>query len=62
MELNFPGLICPDPKCKSTRQYVAERGNRYGIYCNDCNRFIKWAGYREKTVIEARKAWLKEHE
>ena len=60
MDLNFPRLVCK--KCESRRQYVVLKGNRYGIYCTGCGAFIKWADQSEVTVINARKAWLKEHE
>lgn len=60
LKINFPRIICPD--CNSKEQYVSVKGGRYGIYCEDCGRFLKWAGENEKIVINARKAWLKEHE
>lgn len=59
MKINFPRLICPD--CQSKDQYTAIKGGRYGIYCDSCGRFLKWAGENEKIVINGRKAWLEEH-
>lgn len=60
MKINFPGIVCPD--CQSTEQYTTFKGGRYGIYCDNCNRFLKWAGDNEKIVIKARQAWLLEHD
>ena len=60
MKINFPRLVCPD--CQSKEQYTAKKGDRFGIYCDSCGRFLKWADENEKIVINARSAWLKEHD
>ena len=60
VDLSFPRIICS--KCNCNLQYVVKKGNRYGIYCSECAAFIKWADQSQITIINARKAWLKEHE
>ena len=60
MDINFPRMLCK--YCGDTRQHVELKCNRYGIYCKNCGILIKWAGHDEQIVINARKAWLEEHE
>lgn len=60
MDINFPRLECKS--CHTMKHYVLERNGRWAVYCKECDHFIKWAGDYEKSIINARKAWLKEHE
>lgn len=60
IDLQFPALKCP--KCDSIKQIAILKGSRYGIYCKNCGAYIKWADRSQTAIINARKAWLKEHE
>lgn len=60
IEIQFPAIKCP--KCDSTKQIAVQKGYRYALYCKNCGSYIKWADKGQTTIINARKAWLEEHE
>lgn len=60
MKISFPRTVCK--YCGCNEQYVVLKKYRYGIYCEDCGKLVKWAGSSEVTIIKAREAWLKEHD
>lgn len=57
VDIRFKELSCP--KCGCNEQKAVYR-MRWGLYCKECNKFIKWASNTEKTVILARVAYLQQ--
>lgn len=59
VDIIFRTIACPN--CNGNKQTAIFKGNRYGLYCSDCGRFIKWADKGQTAVIKARIAYINEH-
>lgn len=45
--------------CGSTRNAVIKKAARFGIYCQDCGKLIKWSDESLRVACKARLEWLK---
>lgn len=47
--MRIKGVIC---KCKSEEFFGEQHGNHYGVYCEECGAWVKWASKNEKRLLE----------
>lgn len=55
IDINFPNLQC---KCGAAGNAAIKKSSRWGIYCKNCGKLLKWADPHEKVIIAARKQFL----
>lgn len=57
LDINFPHV--PEcKKCTSPDNVAILKSGRWGIYCKTCGSFIKWATPEQKSIINARLAFI----
>lgn len=61
IEIEFKKIPCK--KCGAYAGFAVKckHMDKYKLYCTSCGSYIRFAKTEEKVLINARSAWLKEH-
>lgn len=52
----LPFGVCE--KCAHPMQKAEKKGKRWGLYCENCGKFYKWASPEQIVIINARIGYL----